>query len=48
MNRRRRAVMKRTHVVCAWCLAVLSPGNPARQVSCGVCQPCAARLALDW
>lgn len=35
------------HTICAWCRAVIIPGDPARGVSHGICQACADRLDVE-
>lgn len=34
----------RGSVICAWCLDVLFAGDPAKPVSHGCCQSCAAQM----
>ena len=33
--------------VCAWCQAVLNEGSPGAEVTHGICEPCADRLAEE-
>ncbi len=39
-SKRAAEAVRRAPVVCSWCQAVIRSGNPALQVSHGICEPC--------